>query len=347
MSQLRLVLSTGLAAAIIIVAAVTTTTTRAQAPAGAQTPAGAQAPGGAQGRGGAAAAQPSRTVQDGVFSDAQATRGAALYTQRCAGCHGATLTGGTAPPLEGAAFRSKFRQEPLSALFIKIRYTMPPAADADAPARLTPEEGADLTAHVLKANGFPAGTTDFAATGAVTSTIGWPAAPAGEAAATLAAKYPPTGNLNQLMRGVFFHNANMIFTVQEMDPKVMPPQPPASRPDGLTVYDWGHQVYTGWPVVENAAAALADASTLMTIPGLRCANGKLAPVTEPDWIRFTDQMVATARRGLRLAQSRDKEAVSEYTEELSNSCNACHRTYRDVGGRGRGGDPLAARCTHR
>jgi mono/diheme cytochrome c family protein len=335
MSQVRLVLTTALVAALMIVLAVTTTPTRAQGRAGAQAP------------GAAAAAQPSRTVQDGVFSDAQATRGAALYTQRCAGCHGATLAGGTAPPLEGAAFRSKFRQEPMSALFIKIRYTMPPAADADAPARLTPEEGADLVAHVLKANGFPAGKTDFAATGAVTSTIGWPAAPPGEAAATLPARYPPTGNLNQLMRGVFFHNANMIFTVQEMDPKVMPPQPPSSRPDGLTVYDWGHQVYMGWPVVENAAAALADASTLMTIPGLRCANGKLAPVTEPDWIRFTDQMVATARRGLRLAQSRDKDAVSEYTEELSNTCNACHRTYRDVGGRGRGGDPLAARCTHR
>ena len=32
-------------------------------------------------------AQTTRTLQDGVFSDAQATRGQALYTQRCAGCH--------------------------------------------------------------------------------------------------------------------------------------------------------------------------------------------------------------------------------------------------------------------
>src|SRR5215216_2997889 len=62
-----------------------------------------------------------RTVLDGVFSDAQATRGQALYTQRCAGCHGLTLAGAQAPPLSGDGFTAKFRLEPLSALFIKIR----------------------------------------------------------------------------------------------------------------------------------------------------------------------------------------------------------------------------------
>ena len=48
-------------------------------------------------------AQAPRTVQDGVFSDAQATRGQALYAQRCAGCHGPTLGGAQAPPLTGDA----------------------------------------------------------------------------------------------------------------------------------------------------------------------------------------------------------------------------------------------------
>src|SRR5687767_15865577 len=102
-------------------------------------------------------AQITRSLQDGVFSDAQATRGQALYKQRCAGCHGADLAGGAqAPPLEGAAFRFKWRQEPLSALFIKVRYTMPPAAPPNAPpntvspARLDAEQSADLVAHILK-----------------------------------------------------------------------------------------------------------------------------------------------------------------------------------------------------
>jgi mono/diheme cytochrome c family protein len=323
MSHVRPVLRAVLAATAVTVLLVTATSIDAQAP---------------------------RTVQDGVFSNAQATRGGALYAQRCAGCHGAALAGAQAPPLEGPAFRFKWRKEPLSALFIKIRDTMPPTA-AD-PERMAPEQGADLVAHILKSNGFPAGTADFAASDAVTSSIGWPSGPVSEEPSTPStgvAKYPPAANLNQLMRGVFFPNANLIFTVQELEPKDLPPQPQANKPGGLTIFEWGQQVYTGWPVVENAAVALADASTIMTLPGLRCENGRLAPNTEPDWIRFTDQMIAVAKRTYRLAQTRNQDAVSEYTTDLSNACNACHGVYRDIRGRGRGANAPGgtARCTHR
>ena len=294
-------------------------------------------------------AQALRTVQDGVYSDTQATRGQTLYAQRCAGCHGPALAGGQAPPLAGDAFTSKWRMEPLSALFIKIRYTMPP--NAAAAAQLTPEQGADLVAHVLKINGFPAGKTDFAAADATNSRIGWPAA-SGAAVATNASKYQPTGTLNQLMRGVFFPNSNLLFTVQTRDPAApVPPPDPAAKGAGFSVFEWGQGIYTGWPVIENAAAALADASPWMLSPGLRCENGRLAPVTEPDWIRFTEQMITVAKRGYRLSQSRNQDAVAEWTGDLSDACAACHGVYRDVGGRGRGANPLGgggnARCTHR
>lgn len=297
-------------------------------------------------------AQTARTLQDGVFTDAQANRGQVLYAQRCAGCHGPDLTGGAqAPPLDGPVFRFKWRQEPLSALFIKIRYTMPPSA-ADA-ARLTAEQGADLVAYILKANRFPAGTTDFAAADAATGTIGWPSTPtAGEQPSNVAVRYPPTGTVNQLMRSIFFHNANLVFAVQEVDPKDLPGEPSSDKPGGLTIFDQGLKTYTGWLAVENAATALADASTLLLQPGLRCQNGQPAPIAEPDWIRFTDRTTAAARRMYRLAQMRDKEAVSEFSLELSNSCNACHSVYRiDGRGRGRGANPGAAsgvaRCMHR
>jgi len=292
----------------------------------------------------AAHAQAARTVQDGVFTDAQAARGQALYAQRCAGCHGPTLNGVQAPPLAGDAFVGKWRTEPLSALFIKIRYTMPPAA----PMPLTPEQGVDLVAHVLKSNGFPAGKTELASADATTNTTGWPA----RAGAGSAATYPPAGNLAQLMRGVFFPNSNLIFTVQTRDPAApVPPPSPAAQGAGFSVFEWGQGIYTGWPVIENAAAALADASPLMLSPGLRCENGRLAPVTDAEWIRFTDDMVAIAKRTYRLAQTRSQDAVSEATGDLSDACAACHRAYRDVGGRGRGADPtnpnLAGRCTPR
>jgi S-disulfanyl-L-cysteine oxidoreductase SoxD len=291
-------------------------------------------------------AQAPPTVQDGVYSDAQASRGQALYAERCSGCHGPALAGASAPALTGDAFTNKFRMEPLSALFIQIRYAMPPGT---ADAKLTSEQAADLVAHILKSNRFPAGKADFAATDAANSRIAWPAGRGvGAGSAPASTWYAPTGNLAQLMRAVFFHNSNLIFSIQEVEAADLPPKPPPSRPDGLTIFDVGLLLYTGWPVVENAATALADASALMMLPGLRCENGRAAPITEPDWIRLTDEMIVVARRTYRLAQTRDKEAVSSYTTDLSNACNACHRVYRDVGGRGRGGlANTSGRCMHR
>ena len=353
MSYARGVLLTALAALAFITLLITSPSLRAQARGGAQ----AGAPAGAQ-----PGAQPTRTVQDGVFSDAQAARGQALYAQRCAGCHGPALAGASAPALTGDRFTNRFRMEPLSALFIQIRYAMPPApvpgaraggsnvTDAPAAAQLTNDQAADLVAHILKSNGFPAGTSAFAAADAVNSQIGWPAGRGlGAGSAPASTWYAPTGNLAQLMRGVFFHNSNLIFAIQEVDKaEDLPPPPPSSRPDGLTTFDWGLMIYTGWRAVEQSATALADASALMMLPGLRCENGRAAPITEPDWIRFTDRMISTARRTYRLAQTKNKDAVAEFTLDLSNTCNACHLTYRDVGGRGRGGaGNTAGRCMHR
>ena len=113
-------------------------------------------------------------MQDGVYSAAQASRGQALYAQRCAGCHGPALAGASAPALTGDRFTNKFRMEPLSALFIQIRYAMPPGAVDGA--TLTDDESADLVAHILKNNGFPSGKTAFTAAGAVNSPIAMPMA---------------------------------------------------------------------------------------------------------------------------------------------------------------------------
>jgi hypothetical protein len=218
--------------------------------------------------------------------------------------------------------------------------------------KLTADQSADLVAHVLRSNRFPAGNADFPASTAETSGIAWPPASAGGGAPpNVAARYPPTGTVNQLMRSIFFHNANLIFAVQEVDPKDLPGLPSPDKPGGLTIFDQGLMTYTGWAAVENAATALADASTLLMQPGLRCGNGRLAPITEPDWIRFTDRTLAAARRMYRLAQARNSGAISEFTLELSNSCNACHQIYRNDGGRGRGANAGAsggiARCMHR
>jgi mono/diheme cytochrome c family protein len=297
-------------------------------------------------------AQAARTVQDGVYTDAQAARGQAVYMQRCASCHGPALKGAQGPPLVGDAFVGNWQGEPLTALFTKIHNTMP----ADAPGDLTPQQTADLVAYILKSGGYPAGRTDLAAADATTSRIGWPAKPAaaaGRATAAPAKVYPPVGTLAQLMRGVFFPNSNLIFTVQTHDPGApAPPPSPDAQANGFSWVDWGAGIYGGWQLVDNAAIALADVSPLMLTPGLRCENGRTAPVNDADWIKFTEQMIAVARNTYRVAQTRNQEMVSDATGDLADACAACHQAYRDVRTPGRATDPTdpsnkASRCMPR
>ncbi len=166
-----------------------------------------------------------RTVQDGVFTEAQASRGQALYAKQCASCHGKMAEGLQGPPLVGDAFRGTWRVQPLSALAGKIRNTMP----ADAQGTLSPAQTSDVLAHILKLGGFPAGRTELAPAQAALAAIGWPPGPASQpsAPATAAAvrAFPPLGNMAQLMRGIFFPNSNLIFTVQTHDPGAPAPKP--------------------------------------------------------------------------------------------------------------------------
>jgi mono/diheme cytochrome c family protein len=298
-------------------------------------------------------AQTTRTVQVGVFTEAQAGRGKTVYAEHCASCHGATLAGGQAPALVGDTFVSNWQTEPLTALISKIRNTMP----ADAPGQLTASQTADVVAHLLKSGGFPAGSSELASAEAAGSAIGWPAraggAPGPVLTAGAAPAFTPMGNVAQLMRGVFFPNSNLIFTVQTHDPGAPAPPPAAgAQANGFSWVDWGAGIYGGWQLVDNAAIALADVSPLMLSPGLRCENGRPAPVADADWIKFTEQMIAVARRTYRASQSRSQEAVSDATGDLSDACAACHQAYRDVRTPGRAanpGDPAnnAARCMSR
>ena len=105
-------------------------------------------------------AQPSRSVWDGVYTPGQSKRGAALYANECASCHGSALNGGeSAPPLTGGEFFSNWNGLTVGDLFERIRVSMP----ADNPGKLTREQDADILAFMLKFNRFPAGDKEMPA----------------------------------------------------------------------------------------------------------------------------------------------------------------------------------------
>ncbi len=102
--------------------------------------------------------QPSRSVWEGVYTEEQMKRGAALYSQECSSCHGAALTGvEETPPLAGPAFLANWNGLTVGDLSERIRVSMPP----NNPRRLSREKIVDILAHVFSANGFPAGKTEL------------------------------------------------------------------------------------------------------------------------------------------------------------------------------------------
>jgi mono/diheme cytochrome c family protein len=289
-------------------------------------------------------AQTSRTVRDGVYTDAQATRGAAVYKEKCASCHGPALGGSLAPPLTGADFAANWGG-PLSAIVDKIQATMP----ANAMGTLTRAQAADVLAFMLQTGKFPAGRAELSSEEAALKTISLPGAQTASvrpAAAGGAPVFPPAGNMAQLMRGVLFPAANMIFNVQRYDPGAPPPKANLSKEAGFSWVDWGAGVYTGWEIVDYAAVALGETAPLMLTPGRRCENGKPVPINDPDWIKYSIELAETSKAVYAAAQTRKQDTVSDITERLADTCLHCHAAYRDKRVGRTPDDPAnrAARC---
>jgi mono/diheme cytochrome c family protein len=103
-------------------------------------------------------ADQTRSVWDGVYTEAQAKRGQEIYDRQCSGCHGDTLMGGDdAPALAGDAFLANWNGMSVGDIFVRIRRTMP----EDEPGKLTPQQNSDIVAHLLSANHFPAGKAEL------------------------------------------------------------------------------------------------------------------------------------------------------------------------------------------
>lgn len=112
------------------------------------------------GAGAVGLAQGARTTADGVYTEAQAKRGATAYAAMCAACHGEDLKGSAVVPgLIGADFEVFWKGQPVADLFDKINTTMPKTA----PGTLMPQQSADLVAYLLSAMKAPAGATDLSA----------------------------------------------------------------------------------------------------------------------------------------------------------------------------------------
>jgi len=141
-------------------------------------------------------------------------------------------------------------------------------------------------------------------------------------------------NMNQLMRGVLYPAANVVFSAQSDDPgkaKFIPGQDPSMATDPLV------STFGGWQAVENGALALTESANLLLIAGRSCANGVPVPSSSADWLKFVQDLRNAGMKAYAAAQSKDQQKMIESSDTLSRACSGCHRKWRD-------GRPPAERC---
>jgi mono/diheme cytochrome c family protein len=97
------------------------------------------------------------SVADGVYTEEQAKRGATVYGEQCASCHGEKMEGvaDLFPALAGDLFIKNWTGKSVGELYEKIATTMP-ALD---PGSMKPDQVADVVADILSASKYPVGST--------------------------------------------------------------------------------------------------------------------------------------------------------------------------------------------
>ena len=116
-----------------------------------------------------------QSIWDGIYTEPQAQRGATLYENGCAECHGESLEGGEMEPsLMGGEFMWGWSGQSVGDLFERIRLSMPPGE----PSALSRQEKADVVAFLLAQNGVPAGDVELADRASALGGIAFEAEPA-------------------------------------------------------------------------------------------------------------------------------------------------------------------------
>jgi hypothetical protein len=132
-------------------------------------------------------------------------------------------------------------------------------------------------------------------------------------------------NLAQVMRGILFPNANVIFFAQSNNPADVKHDDDDSLATNPLAGSYG-----GWDAVENSALALAESANLLTIPGRKCSNGRNVPMQNADWTKFVQELRGAGMTAFKAAQSKNEAKILEASDAVTTACSNCHDKYREV-----------------
>jgi len=160
-----------------------------------------------------------------------------------------------------------------------------------------------------------------------------PSTPSSDSVVPTGVSFRHAATLAQVMRGITFPNANILFNTQNHNPADLFAKKPATPGAPQDFLEWGYGIYPGWQAVDQAALAIVDTSSLFLVPGRRCENGRPVPVENADFKRFVSELITVGDELYRASQTRNQDTISEATDKLQLACQNCHRVYRTEGNR--------------
>jgi cytochrome c553 len=129
------------------------------------------------------------------------------------------------------------------------------------------------------------------------------------------------------MRAIPFPSSNIIFDAQTHDPGA--PKKSEGGTGGGASSTFAN-IYTGWPLVEHSALALAETANLIMIPGRLCQNGKPVPLDREDFRKAAQGLVDAGLAAHKAALAKNQEQLIEVSNQVAEACAACHEIYRDT-----------------
>ena len=177
-----------------------------------------------------------RMIWDGVYTETQATNGAAIFKDKCDACHGDVIAGDAefqGPPLKGEKFFENWREDHLGSLHMKIRSSMPLLQPS-----LTAPEYLVVLAYILKENGFPSGSIELEGNGLRTI---WVEGKNGPKPLPSNSLIQTVGCMTRMGTEWILTNASRPIRNRDPDPEKKPPleqlQLAATEPPGTFAFD--------------------------------------------------------------------------------------------------------------
>ena len=134
------------------------------------------------------------------------------------------------------------------------------------------------------------------------------------------------------MKGIIYPNSNVIFAGQSENPADVPPaKDPSTATNPLA------STYGKWEAVENSGLAIAEAASLLTVPGRKCSNGLPVPIGNADWPKLVQGLRDAGMAAYKAAQTKNQDNIIMAADTVASACENCHEKYREK-------PNLAGRC---